>query len=65
LQWVPQRWAGWKRLCVEVKRLQRELYFGLLGECEERLAKGEEENGCWMEEVKRSEEFGMTRELTG
>jgi len=47
---------------VEVKRLQRELYFGLLGECEERLAKGEEENGCWMEEVvKRSEEFGMVK----
>lgn len=63
LKYVPERWAPWKTLVRDVRRLQRELYFGLLGECEERLRKGED-NGSYIEEViKRQEEFGMKREL--
>ena len=65
LKYIPERWAPWKTLCKEVGRLQRELYYGLLTECEERVRDGKE-NGSYMEEVvKRRKEFGMTREQTG
>ncbi|KAG8997242.1 hypothetical protein FRB90_012552 [Tulasnella sp. 427] len=65
LQKVPERFAAWKQLCTEVRRLQRKLYFGLLGEVEKRTARGEA-NGCWMETVcARAEEWGMDRELVG
>jgi len=48
-----------------VKRMQHDLYFGWLDECEERVKNGEE-NGCHMEEViKRQDEFGMSREMVG
>ncbi|EJD43339.1 cytochrome P450 [Auricularia subglabra TFB-10046 SS5] len=51
--------------CREVRRLQRGLYFRLLGECEARLADGRHV-GCFMEEVlERREEFALTRELAG
>ncbi|EJD48900.1 cytochrome P450, partial [Auricularia subglabra TFB-10046 SS5] len=62
---VPERWASWKTLCREVRRLQRKLYFGLLEECENRLKDGKH-TGCFLEEViERREEFGLTRELAG
>jgi hypothetical protein len=65
LKHVPERWAPWKTLCKEVRRLQRELYFGLLTEMEGRLEKGQE-NGCYMEEIaSRQKEFGLTREQMG
>jgi hypothetical protein len=65
LKRVPERFASWKTLCKEVRRLQRKLYFGLLEETEERVAKGEG-NGCFMEEVlERQKEFEMNRELVG
>lgn len=62
---VPERFAAWKQLCTEVRRLQRKLYFGLLEEVEKRTARGEA-NGCWMETVcARAEEWSMDRELVG
>lgn len=65
LKYVPERWAPWKTLCKDVRRLQRELYFGLLTEMEERLKKGQE-NGCFMEEIaSRQQEFGLSREQMG
>ncbi|KAF7328682.1 putative cytochrome P450 [Mycena sanguinolenta] len=65
LKYVPERWAKWKRDCARTRKLQRELYFGLLDETKERLSKGDE-NGSYMEEVlTRQEEFGMDREITG
>ncbi|KDQ57266.1 hypothetical protein JAAARDRAFT_35893 [Jaapia argillacea MUCL 33604] len=65
LRYIPERWAPWKKLCKEVRKLQRELYFGLLGECEDRVWKGED-SGCFMDEVVlRQEEFAMSREMTG
>lgn len=27
---IPEQFASWKKLCKEVRRLQRALYFGLL-----------------------------------
>ncbi|KAG8912689.1 hypothetical protein FRC00_003985 [Tulasnella sp. 408] len=65
LQKVPERFAAWKRLCTEVRRLQRKLYFGLLEQVEKRTARGEA-NGCWMETVcVRAEEWKLDRELVG
>lgn len=45
LAMVPERWAPWKTLCREVRRLQRKLYFGLLEECEKRL-EDDKHTGC-------------------
>jgi hypothetical protein len=65
LKYVPERWAKWKRDCAKTRKLQRDLYFGLLDETKERLRRGEE-NGSYMEEIlTRQEEFGMDRETTG
>ncbi|KAF9269296.1 cytochrome P450, partial [Marasmius fiardii PR-910] len=65
LNYIPERWALWKRRAREVRRLQRELYFSLVDECEKRIGEGEE-NGCYMEEVlARQKEFGLTREMIG
>ncbi|KII85199.1 hypothetical protein PLICRDRAFT_116720 [Plicaturopsis crispa FD-325 SS-3] len=63
LQYVPERFAPWKTLTKEVRKLQRELHLGLLREVEENLTEGAE-SGCYMEEVmRRREEFRMTREM--
>ncbi|EUC67612.1 cytochrome P450 family oxidoreductase, putative [Rhizoctonia solani AG-3 Rhs1AP] len=65
LKWVPRPLAKWKDYCDETRKRQRDLYFGLLRETEERVANGHE-NGSFMEEVlARQEEFGMSRELVG
>ncbi|KAJ6527186.1 cytochrome P450 [Mycena capillaripes] len=65
LKYFPARWAKWKRDCARTRKLQRDLYFGLLDETQERLRRGEE-NGSYMEEVlARQEEFGIDREFTG
>ncbi|KAJ7176867.1 cytochrome P450 [Mycena filopes] len=65
LKYVPERWAKWKRDCAKTRKLQRDLYFGLLDATKERLRRGEE-NGSYMEEIlTRQSEFGMDREITG
>ncbi|KAJ7312979.1 cytochrome P450 [Mycena albidolilacea] len=65
LKYIPERWAKWKRDCAKTRKLQRDLYFGLLDETKERLRNGDE-NGSYMEEIlTRQEEFGMDREITG
>ncbi|KAF8176374.1 cytochrome P450 [Mycena galopus ATCC 62051] len=65
LKYVPERWAKWKRDCAKIRKLQRDLYFGLLDETKGRLSRGDE-NGSYMEEIlTRQEELGMEREMTG
>ncbi|KAH7338159.1 cytochrome P450 [Rhizoctonia solani] len=65
LKWMPPPLARWKDYCDETRRRQRDLYFGLLREIEERVSNGHE-NGCFMEEVlARQDDFGMSRELVG
>ncbi|KAF8176366.1 cytochrome P450, partial [Mycena galopus ATCC 62051] len=65
LKYVPERWAKWKRDCAKIRKLQRDLYFGLLDETKGRLSRGDE-NGSYMEEIlTRQEELGMDREMTG
>jgi hypothetical protein len=68
LKHIPEGWpgAGWKRVAKEIRKLQRELYFGLMDICEDRIRQGDEGNGYFMEKiVKTPEKFGMTRELSG
>ncbi|KAJ7279289.1 cytochrome P450 [Mycena rebaudengoi] len=65
LKHIPARFAKWKRDCAKIRKMARDLYFGLLDETKERLHAGQE-NGSYMEEVlRRQEEFGMSREMTG
>ncbi|KAJ7589614.1 cytochrome P450 [Mycena floridula] len=65
LEYIPERWAPWKRLCKLVRSLQRDLYFELLDECEKRMKRGEG-NGCYIEELlERQDALGMDRELIG
>ena len=65
LKYVPERWASWKTLCRNIRTLQREVYFGLLNDAEERLqtASG---NGCFIEDIiVHQRELGMSREMIG
>ncbi|CAE6460257.1 unnamed protein product [Rhizoctonia solani] len=65
LKWMPRPLAKWKDYCDEIRRRQRNLYFGLLHETEERVANGHE-NGSFIEGVlARQKEFGMSREHVG
>ncbi|KII94757.1 hypothetical protein PLICRDRAFT_693091 [Plicaturopsis crispa FD-325 SS-3] len=62
LKYVPERWASWKTLARETRKLQKAVYFGLLEDCEAQDAN----TGCFMEEVlKRRQEFGLTRAMVG
>jgi hypothetical protein len=67
LKYVPERWASWKSLCKEVRSLQSELYFGLLSECEERVAKSQSQTQlAFMDEVvERQKELGLGRDIVG
>ncbi|EIN10089.1 cytochrome P450 [Punctularia strigosozonata HHB-11173 SS5] len=67
LRYTPERWAPWKSLCREVRRLQRELYFGLLEECEQRVADGSADGQeSFMDEVVRHrDDLGLTQEMAG
>ncbi|KAJ7586976.1 cytochrome P450 [Mycena floridula] len=65
LNYIPERWAPWKRACKTVRSMQLDLYFGLLERCENRLRKGEG-NGSYMEEViERQDALNLDRELVG
>ncbi|KAJ6482546.1 cytochrome P450 [Mycena sanguinolenta] len=65
LKYVPERWARWKQVCKVVRKMQRDLYFTLLDETQERLQKGEG-NGSYVEElVEKQEELELDREMLG
>ncbi|KAJ6573872.1 cytochrome P450 [Mycena vulgaris] len=66
LKYVPSRFAPWKAVCHKVRKMQQDLYFGLLVEVEERIKAKKEGNGCFMETVvKRADEWGFTRDMIG
>ncbi|KAJ7170769.1 cytochrome P450 [Mycena crocata] len=66
LKYVPARFAPWKGMCAKVRKMQQDLYFGLLVEVEERIKAKKEGNGCFMETViKRADEWGFTRDMVG
>ncbi|KAJ6535753.1 cytochrome P450 [Mycena capillaripes] len=65
LNWVPERWAKWKRDCNRVRSLQRAHYFGLLDNTRERLRQGKE-NGSYLEEIlARQGALGIDDEMAG
>ncbi|KAK7457806.1 hypothetical protein VKT23_010148 [Stygiomarasmius scandens] len=65
LNYIPDRWARWKRMAKWGNRLSTRIYFHLLKVCEERIRRGEE-NGCYLENViKHQEEYGLTRKMIG
>ncbi|KAJ7637643.1 cytochrome P450 [Mycena polygramma] len=63
LKLVPERWAKWKRQCMDLRRKQRAMYSALLGETEDRLRSGEG-NGSYMEVLLgRQKELNMDEEM--
>ena len=65
LDYLPEKIAWWKGLAKETRRLQRDLYFGLVDECEARMKRGEH-NGAFMEDwLNQQNDLGLTRELIG
>ncbi|THV01069.1 cytochrome P450 [Dendrothele bispora CBS 962.96] len=65
LNYIPERWASWKRKAKWGNRLARRINFHLLGLCEERIQRGEE-NGCFLEGViENQEKYGLTRKMIG
>uniref|UniRef100_A0A0W0F4D7 Putative cytochrome P450 n=1 Tax=Moniliophthora roreri TaxID=221103 RepID=A0A0W0F4D7_MONRR len=65
LDYLPERWAWWKRLAREVKKMQHDLYFGLVDECEKRMQRGEH-NGSFMEILlSKQKELDLNREMIG
>ncbi|SJL00076.1 uncharacterized protein ARMOST_03388 [Armillaria ostoyae] len=53
LRYLP---GSWKDLCKQVRRLQRQMYFGLLDECQARLQHGQE-TGVFIERVLQNQKF--------
>ncbi|ESK90542.1 cytochrome p450 [Moniliophthora roreri MCA 2997] len=65
LDYLPEKLAWWGVLAKDVERMQRDLYFGLLNECEKRMQRGEH-NGSYMEElIARQKELGLDRKIIG
>lgn len=63
LKLVPERWAKWKRQCMQLRKMQRALYSSLLAETEDRLRRGEG-NGSYMEVLLgRQKELNMDEEM--
>ncbi|KAI3608978.1 cytochrome [Moniliophthora roreri] len=65
LDYLPEKLAWWGARAKDVERMQRDLYFGLLNECEKRMQRGEH-NGSYMEElIARQKELGLDRKIIG
>ncbi|KAF7328702.1 Cytochrome p450 [Mycena sanguinolenta] len=65
LKYVPERWAKWKQVSKVVRKMQRDLYFTLLDETQERLRRGEG-NGSYVEElVEKQKDLELDREMLG
>lgn len=62
LQYVPKRWAYWKRLADTTRGIRDELYGSLYEQCE-RAIKEKKQTGCYLEELMlNKEKLDMTRE---
>lgn len=62
LQYVPKRWAYWKRLADTTRGIRDGLY-GSLYEQYERAIKDNKQTGCYLKELmSNKEKLGMTRE---
>lgn len=62
LQYVPKRWAYWKRLADTTRAIRDELYGGLYAMCEQAI-KEEKQTGCYLETLLLNQQkLSMTRE---
>ncbi|KAJ9379712.1 hypothetical protein DTO063F5_7083 [Paecilomyces variotii] len=62
LQYVPKRWAYWKRLADSTRGVRDELYGSLYAQCEGAI-KTEKHTGCYLESlIMNQEKLGMTRD---
>ncbi|KAI4217826.1 MAG: hypothetical protein L6R36_009257 [Xanthoria steineri] len=62
LQYVPKRWAYWKRLADTTRGIRDELYGSLHAQCE-RAIKDNKPTGCYLESLMLNQEkLGMTRQ---
>ncbi len=65
LRHVPERWAAWKGVSREVRRRQRNLYYGLAERCGRRI-KEDRRNDCFMEYVfDHQEQYNLSDEMLG
>lgn len=65
LQYIPERFARWKRLAKKVKGLHQELYFDLLDDVKHKID-NRMTNGCWMETIiERGPQLGLNRQQMG
>ncbi|PPQ93158.1 hypothetical protein CVT25_002414 [Psilocybe cyanescens] len=62
LKYIPERWAPWKKLWRETRRLQRSLYFGLLDDAEKRASSGIKQDSFVEKIMERQAELGLDRE---
>ncbi|GIK04338.1 hypothetical protein Aspvir_008418 [Aspergillus viridinutans] len=62
LQYVPKRWAYWKRLADTTRGIRDELYGSLYAQCERAIKSGKT-TGCYLETlISNQEKLGMTRD---
>ncbi|THU92382.1 cytochrome P450 [Dendrothele bispora CBS 962.96] len=61
LNYIPERWAKWKRLAKRGNRLASHIYLHMLSICEQRIQRGEE-NGCFLEDIiKNKNQYELSR----
>ena len=62
LQYVPKRWAYWKRLADQARRIRSKLYESLYEQCE-RAVGHDKQTGCYLESlILNQHSLGMARE---
>ncbi|PPQ87190.1 hypothetical protein CVT25_015020 [Psilocybe cyanescens] len=65
LKYIPERWAPFKQLWRETRRLQRALYFSFLEHTEQKVTSGNKTGSMIEDVLRRQSELGISRELTG
>lgn len=50
LNYVPERWASWKKAAKDLRHKQRTYYLKLMSACERRIRENKR-NGCFIEDV--------------
>lgn len=62
LKHVPERWASWKTMAKNIKKVHRKLWYDLLDVIEKRVVEGRRQ-GCLMEDIwDNQEQFNFNRE---
>ncbi|KAK7686214.1 hypothetical protein QCA50_010434 [Cerrena zonata] len=65
LKYTPEFLAPWKRKCMEMRKQQREIFFGMLDLVQDRMKEGQG-NDCFMEYViEHQKHYNLDREFLG